>query len=235
MNGRRRARKVEQKQERRQAILDTAWHLFQATTYPALTMAEVAERAGLAKGTIYLYFKTKEQLFLALQAQQLKEWFADIDERLAATQDGSPIADVAALICASLAQRPAFTRLLAILHTVIEQNVDFATALDFKQMLRSHVTRTGALLEQRLPFLVAGQGAQLLLRITALVIGLQHLADPAPLVRNVLREPDMQLFTIHFANEFSEMLDALLRGLACAAEERRQPERHSDSGILPLG
>src|SRR5215212_10566883 len=107
MNGTRRARKVEQKQQRRQAILDTAWHLFQATTYPALTMAEVAERAGLAKGTIYLYFKTKEQLFLALQAQQLKEWFADIDERLAAAQDGSPIANVAALICASLAQRPA--------------------------------------------------------------------------------------------------------------------------------
>jgi hypothetical protein len=55
------------------------------------------------------------------------------------------------------------------------------------------------------------------------VIGLQHLADPASLVRNVLREPDMQLFTIHFAAEFSEMLDALLRGLACAAHERRRP------------
>jgi hypothetical protein len=55
------------------------------------------------------------------------------------------------------------------------------------------------------------------------VIGLQHLADPAPLVRNVLREPDMQLFTLDFAAEFSEMLGALLRGLASAALDRRQP------------
>jgi AcrR family transcriptional regulator len=173
--------------------------------------------------TYVYYFKTKEQLFLALQAQQLQEWFADIDARLSVAQDGCPIADVVALICASLAQRPALTRLLAILHTVLKQNVDFATALDFKKMLRAHVTHTGALLEQRLPFLAAGQGAQLLLRITALVIGLQHLADPAPLVRNVLYEPDMQLFMIDFADEFSEMLDALLRGLACAAQARRQP------------
>src|SRR4051794_37260684 len=118
----RRARKDEEKQERRQAILDTAWQLFQTTAYPALTMAEVAERAGLAKGTIYLYFKTKEQLFLALQAQQLQEWFAEIDQRLQATHEGCSTTDLAALICASLAQRPALTRLLAILHTVLEQN-----------------------------------------------------------------------------------------------------------------
>jgi len=67
------------------------------------------------------------------------------------------------------------------------------------------------------------RSVHLLLRINALVIGLQHLANPAPLVRNVLYEPDMQLFAIHFADEFSEMLDALLCGRACAAQDRRQP------------
>jgi AcrR family transcriptional regulator len=35
---------------------------------------------GLAKGTVFLYFKTEEALFLALVEQRLVEWFA---ERLA--------------------------------------------------------------------------------------------------------------------------------------------------------
>ena len=68
----RRARNTEDKQQRRQAILDVAWALFQETSYAAVTMNGVAERAGLAKGTMYLYFKTKEELFLTLQIAQLQ-------------------------------------------------------------------------------------------------------------------------------------------------------------------
>ena len=64
---RRRAIGDKQKQRRRQAMIDVAWQLFQQSSYQAITMAEVAERAGIAKGTVYLYFKTKEELFLAVQ------------------------------------------------------------------------------------------------------------------------------------------------------------------------
>lgn len=212
MSGRQRAIRDEQKQQRRQAILDVAWERFQETSYQAITMAEVAERAGLAKGTIYLYFKTKEELFLSVQEQQLQHWFDEVDARLAA-QELRGAAAVAQLICETLDRRPGLTRLLAILHSVLEQNVDFATALRFKRMLLARMTSTGSLLEQALPFLAAGQGAQLLLRIHALVIGLQHLADPPPLIRRTLNEPGMQIFEIDFAATFSDTLIALLRGL----------------------
>lgn len=80
-----RALRDDQKQVRRQALIDIAWQLFQANSYPAITMAEVAERAGLAKGTLYLYFRTKEELFLAMQ-QQFATWFDDLDTQLANTQ-----------------------------------------------------------------------------------------------------------------------------------------------------
>ena len=47
-----------QKEERRQAILDAALLLYQETSYEAVNMAQVAQQAGVAKGTVYLYFKT---------------------------------------------------------------------------------------------------------------------------------------------------------------------------------
>ncbi len=219
MTSRKRAVKDEQKQERRQALLDVTWELFQTMPYQTLTMHDVAERAGLAKGTIYLYFKTKEALFLSLQEQQLQAWFDEVDARLQVPPEASEdsIQHVIRVLRETLDRRPAFTRLLAIMHSVLEQNIDFATALHFKQILLMRVSRTGTLLETQLPFLTMGQGAQVLLRIHALVIGLQQLADPAPIIQRVLNERQMQIFAIDFAHEFSETVRALLYGLQSIA------------------
>ncbi|HTN84310.1 MAG TPA: helix-turn-helix domain-containing protein, partial [Sorangium sp.] len=83
MSSTRRARKEEQKEERRRFIIDAAWQLFQETPYPEVTMAQVAERTRLAKGTLYLYFTTKEELFLAVVDQELVKWFDDVNRHLA--------------------------------------------------------------------------------------------------------------------------------------------------------
>ena len=214
MTIKRRAVKHEQKLERRLAILDTAWQLFQGTPYQQITMSEVAERAGLAKGTLYLYFKTKEELFLVLLEQQLATWFDEVDAQLRARQGASGIAQVAALVCGSLERRPGLTRLLAMLHNILEQNIDYDAALRFKRMLLARMSGTGTLLEGSLPFLAPGQGAHLLLQAHALIIGLRHLADPAPVARQALAEPEMAPFVIAFAPEFLDAFTALMRGLA---------------------
>lgn len=51
---------------RRQAILDAALAVFAEHGYEAARLDEVAGRAGVAKGTLYLYFKDKEALFESL-------------------------------------------------------------------------------------------------------------------------------------------------------------------------
>jgi AcrR family transcriptional regulator len=49
--------------ERRQAILDAALTVFAECGFEAARLDDVAARAGVAKGTLYLYFKDKETLF----------------------------------------------------------------------------------------------------------------------------------------------------------------------------
>lgn len=209
----RRATNDAQKEQRRQAILDTAWSLFQAEPYDAVSISEVAQRAGLAKGTIFLYFKTKEELFLAIQEQQFLDWFEQVDAQLEALGQARPIPEVARLIADSLSSRPALTRLFAILHTTLERNIEYEAARHFKRLLLERITRTGTLLERTLPFLGEGDGAALLMRAYALVIGIQHLADPAPVVREVLRdESEMAVFEIDFAQEFLTTFTYLLYG-----------------------
>jgi AcrR family transcriptional regulator len=219
MNQRRRAMRDDQKQVRRQAMIDIAWQLFQGTPYPAITIAEVAERAGLAKGTVYLYFRTKEELFLTVQQQQFATWFDDLDTRLAEVHGAASSARVAEIICTSLDQHGALVQLLAILHTVLEHNIDLETALRFKRMLLERIRRTGALLEGCLPFLSAGQGPETLLQIYALIIGVEHVASPAPVVREALQLPELRIFDISFGPTFAAILMALLRGLEHAASD----------------
>jgi len=52
-------------ERRRQAILDVARELFQAQGYAATSMSEIAARLGGSKGTLYNYFRSKEELFAA--------------------------------------------------------------------------------------------------------------------------------------------------------------------------
>jgi AcrR family transcriptional regulator len=53
----------------------------------ALQMREVAQRAGIALGTVYSYFPTKEALFSAMYAERLDEFLGEIESVLAQTQD----------------------------------------------------------------------------------------------------------------------------------------------------
>src|SRR5512145_742438 len=65
---------------RRQAILDAALHVFAAEGFAAARLDHVADKAGVAKGTIYLHFKDKQDLF----EQMVREAVSPVIARLEA-------------------------------------------------------------------------------------------------------------------------------------------------------
>jgi len=207
-----------QKQARRASILKVALTRFEHSPYDELTMDHIAADAELAKGTLYLYFSSKEQLFLALYEHELNQWFDELEASLEKNRRGASFDSVVHLMGASLKERPEFLRLTAILHTVLERNLDHATAQRFKTNLKERVLHSGALLETCLPFLRPGQGADLLLKISALVIGFQHLAEPSKVMADVLKEPGLALFRVNLTEQLLSTLRTLLMGLAYQAK-----------------
>src|SRR5436305_1685516 len=71
-------RQRRRKEERPGEILAAALTLFSERGFSATRLEDVADRAGIAKGTIYLYFQTKEDLFEAV----VRDAFAPLLERL---------------------------------------------------------------------------------------------------------------------------------------------------------
>lgn len=70
--------KIVDKEEMQARILDAAMTCFLARGFHVTKMDDVARTAGMAKGTLYLYFKSKDDLMLAL----LRRYFGDIRSRI---------------------------------------------------------------------------------------------------------------------------------------------------------
>jgi AcrR family transcriptional regulator len=73
-------------QSRKDEILNAAEYLFQKQGYENTTMDEIAKEAELSKGTLYLYYKTKEELYLRICVKALKIMFELFKD---ASSDGS--------------------------------------------------------------------------------------------------------------------------------------------------
>lgn len=70
--------------DKRQAILQAAWKLIRHYGYAKVTISDIAESAGTGKGTIYLYFRSKEEIMLDLVDMTNERITADL-QRIAAS------------------------------------------------------------------------------------------------------------------------------------------------------
>lgn len=207
----RRARSRADREDRREAILDAAASLFDRIGFRDLSMSLLAERSGVAKGTLYLYFPTKEAVFLALYQREMTAWFMAVSAAIPELpQDDHH--RLAGLLVDAVESRPQLPALASLLHTVLERNIPFEDALAFKRELLASTQALAGVLENRVEFLGEGGGLRLLLRVHALLIGTWQAATPAPIARRVLDEPGMEDLRIDFSEEFENSLVLLLEG-----------------------
>ena len=201
-----RARSDDDKGLRRSHILSVALELWRETDYASVTMSGVAARADLAKGTLYLYFQTKEELFLALLGDLLGHWFESVQAQL----ERATATNLAELLTRSLESSEDMVRLLSILSTVLESNASQAAVLEFKTRLALQSALVGEALE-RILGLEPGGGTRLLLLFNALTIGLYQMSRP---VAGVSDAPHLKNLSVNFALELRSALEALIRGFS---------------------
>lgn len=119
-----------QKEFRRQEILDGARSYFEDVGYEGFAMSQLASRLGIVKGTLYLYFPTKEAIILALYGRAVEDWSEVIKARLAAPLAGS---DFITFFYQSALADPILVPILTRLEHVIEHNVSVDLLVDSKR------------------------------------------------------------------------------------------------------
>jgi AcrR family transcriptional regulator len=172
-----RARTLEQKQQRREIILKSARTIFQSTKYEQITLDEIAREAGLGKATLYSYFATREELFLALCQELLEAWFAQAHQQLGALSVPATAAQVAAAITEILPHHLDLMRLFPLMHSTIGPNVRPEVWWAYKQWFGPQIAQLGALFEALFPFIPHGEGKRITRYMYMLMLGMTQLPN----------------------------------------------------------
>ena len=194
-----RARSPEQKAERRAQILAAAATFFEQERFEAISLASIARKAGVTKAALYRYFSSKEALFLGLYLDELEQ------VSLAPVNGSLPLWQALSEL---LGARPLFCRLTAILHSVLEQNLEEDAAREFKQSLLSRFTVLAQRIQQAYD-LTGDQAATYLMQVQQTLIGCWAVSHPAPVVEKILDTPGLDLFRVDFKTALQAQLKAL--------------------------
>ncbi len=73
--------------DKREAILRAATHIFAQNGYANSKVADIARSAGVADGTVYLYFKSKEEILHSIFNRHAGEALAEVRRLIAETSD----------------------------------------------------------------------------------------------------------------------------------------------------
>jgi len=82
-------------------ILEAARHVFAMKGFNDATVDDIANAAGVAKGTVYLYYKSKREIYFAALKFGVQQMYGGLDEKLKA--ESTPEGKLRALIAVKLA------------------------------------------------------------------------------------------------------------------------------------
>ncbi len=201
---------MQQKTAKAEAIAAAALALNREVRFEEWTVAQVARRAGVAKGTVFLYYESKEALGLAVAQRLMGEWLDDLDGRLAGVAPLTPAA--AAQTVARSFESRVLRRAMGLIGQ-LEHGAGRAAVERYRAWLLERFQRTGRLLESSLPFLRPGEGLRLLLLIQALAVGYHALAEPTPVVDAVLAAERFSSLRVDFRRAVAESVWMQLEGL----------------------
>ena len=191
----RRARSAEQKAQRRQIVLQAAERYFLEVGYEAFSMAQLAKRAGLVKGTLYLYFETREELFLTLYEQSLVRWSKAFLGQLSGPLTSKRYAQ--GLYDTAMADGT-FVPLLVRLEHVIEHNVSIPRLVASKRVFIDQVAVLAKASSLALALPLA-QASEVVKTMGVLLIGATR-ADQGPSLDNELLPEEVQSLIASFSS-----------------------------------
>lgn len=121
---------------KREALLDAATHEFALRGFFAAQVADVAHRAGVAAGTVYLYFKSKDDLLCSIFERTMTEAIAD--GRALVAGAGDPIDHLRGLARLHLERLGRDRHLAAVFQVELRQSTKFMRHLS-KSRLREYL------------------------------------------------------------------------------------------------
>ena len=213
---RRRAMTDRAKADKAQSFVIAAYDLYKEQSFEAIKMSDIAKVAGVSKGTLFLYYKTKESLFMEIMFQEYEKRFARFENMLlpleTMTLESFKILFLNEME-SILDQDSVFVRLIAIKSTVLEKNIDYETMVKVSVGLFTLLEKIVQLLTNRLPVLTAESYFELLQAQNAIIIGYANKASLPIAMHQVLGDHKWEGYRVNFKKHDLQAMEYYMDGL----------------------
>ncbi|MGM1058646.1 TetR family transcriptional regulator [Saccharothrix sp. Mg75] len=206
-----RARRPEQKTQRREAILAAADRLARDAGVARVSLGDVASAVGLAKSNVLRYFGTREEIYLELTRREGSDWATAAGEAL---HGASGFTGVATALADAYADRPLYCDLTTHTETMLEHNVSVEVLRVHKLWAIDTYFTVGRRIAAACPQLTDTDGASLVMAAGAFVAKLFPLTRPPEALRELYdREPEIARVFPPFRPTLRRMIAATAAGL----------------------
>ena len=117
---------------RREEILSACEKLYQTMSFKEITLKDIAGATSFTRTSIYNYFQTKEEIFLALMQKEYELWVAELDA-MASAYTAMSVESFSSMLAHSLEKRSMLLKLLSMNHFDMEENSRAECLVDFKR------------------------------------------------------------------------------------------------------
>ena len=135
---------------RKEEIVQACAALYETMSFKDITIKEIGAATSFTRTSIYNYFHTKEEIFLALFQQEYEKWIADLDE-LTAKYETLTDDELARELARSLEKRILLLKLLSMNLYDMEENSRMERLAEFKEAYGNSVRAMTRLLEKFRP------------------------------------------------------------------------------------
>ena len=135
---------------RREEIIEGCARLYETVSFKEITMKEISTAISLTRASIYNYFQTKEEIFLALLQREYERWTARLEK---AREDHEKMSkdEFARELAHSLEERQQLLKLLSMNLYDLEENCRFEGLVEFKVVYGRALAEVGNCLEKFFP------------------------------------------------------------------------------------
>ena len=123
---------VELTNARREEIISACEKLYQTMSFKEITLKDIAGATSFTRTSIYNYFQTKEEIFLALMQKEYERWVEELDA-MANAYTTMSVESFSSMLAHSLEKRSMLLKLLSMNHFDREDNSRPECLVDFKR------------------------------------------------------------------------------------------------------
>ena len=125
------ARSEERTNARKEEIINACKTLYQTMSFKDITIKEIGNVTSFSRTSIYNYFETKEEIFLALLKREYDAWILDL-HKIVEEHESLDDEEIASEIAESLDRRHQLLKILSMNHYDLEENSRIEMLVEFK-------------------------------------------------------------------------------------------------------